>query len=200
MSDSIIFGDPNTYLLHYGKDKAHSSNQKGEGVTHVGSGRYEEGSGDNPYQHSFDLYYEVQKYKKEFPNMSNDDIYRALGYESTGEARAKYSYQREQVVAYNRARAIRMRNERQMSNSAIAKELGVTEGTVRNWVQDSTNVKNQEITNTANTLKELLKEYPYLDVGKGTAKRMGVSEEKLNAALQSLKDEDMLYILYRLVR
>ena len=121
-----------------------------------GSGRYRQGSGKNPHQHDFDLYYEVQRYKKDFPNMTNDEIYKALGYESTGEARAKYAYQREQVVAYNRARAIRMRNERQMSATAIARELGVTEGTVRNWLKDSDDVKDQIISNTANTLKDLL--------------------------------------------
>lgn len=154
-----------------------------------GSGRYRQGSGKNPHQHDFDLYYEVQRYKKDFPNMTNDEIYKALGYESTGEARAKYAYQREQVVAYNRARAIRMRNERQMSATAIARELGVTEGTVRNWLKDSDDVKDQIISNTANTLKDLLNEYPYLDVGEGTASRLGISQTKLDAALQSLKDE-----------
>ena len=154
-----------------------------------GSGRYRQGSGENPHQHDFDLYYEVQRYKKDFPNMTNDEIYKALGYESTGEARAKYAYQREQVVAYNRARAIRMRNERQMSATAISRELGVTEGTVRNWLKDSDDVKDQIISNTANTLKDLLNEYPYLDVGEGTASRLGISQTKLDAALQSLKDE-----------
>ena len=154
-----------------------------------GSGRYRQGSGENPHQHDFDLYYEVQRYKKDFPNMTNDEIYKALGYESTGEARAKYAYQREQVVAYNRARAIRMRNERQMSATAISRELGVTEGTVRNWLKDSDDVKDQIISNTANTSKDLLNEYPYLDVGEGTASRLGISQTKLDAALQSLKDE-----------
>ena len=68
MADSIIFQEDlkrGSFLAHEGRDKEHSSNQSGKGVSHVGSGRYELGSGDDPYQHQFDFYFEAQRLVKE---------------------------------------------------------------------------------------------------------------------------------------
>lgn len=96
-----------------------------------GSGRYRQGSGENPHQHGFDFLVEVEKLRK--TGMTNTEIAKAMGY-STGEWRAKLTNYKAEKYASDAARAYKMRYERQMSNQAIAKELGVSEGTVRNML------------------------------------------------------------------
>ena len=87
-----------------------------------GSGRYRQGSGENPHQHGFDFLYEVEKLRK--TGMTNTEIARAMGY-STGEWRAKLTNMKAEKYAYDAARVAHMRYDRQMSNTAIAEKLGM---------------------------------------------------------------------------
>ena len=103
-----------------------------------GSGRYRQGSGENPHQHGFDFLYEVQKLRDK--GMNNTEIAKAMGY-STGEWRAKLTNAKAEKYAADAAKVFHMRNDRQMSNTAIAKELGISEGTVRNMLKNPEKMK-----------------------------------------------------------
>ena len=93
-----------------------------------------------------------------------------------------------QVDAENQMRAIKLHNK-QWSNTAIAKELGVSEGTVRNMLNPSKKQREDTVANIANELKEVLKDKPYLDIGEGVNRQLNISEEQLHAARLLLEDE-----------
>lgn len=152
-----------------------------------GSGRYRQGSGDNPYQHGLDFQEKIEKIKRENPGISRTKIAELMGY-STTEWRDKNAYYGELKRCNDRSAAVRWK-EKGMSVDAIAKELNISQNTVREYLKDSNNVKNREIQNIMESLQESLKKHPYLDVGEGTAGVMGVSDERLRAAVQALVDE-----------
>lgn len=153
-----------------------------------GSGRYRQGSGENPYQHGLNFFQKVDQIKRENPGISRTKIAELMGY-STTEWRDKVAYYNELRKCHDRSAAVRMRNDRQMSVEAIAKNLGISQNTVREYLKDSNDVKNKEIQNIMDSLQESLKKYPYIDIGEGTAGVMGVSDERLRAAVQALVDE-----------
>lgn len=173
-------------------------------LEHIGiarrSGRYPWGSGGDPYQRSrsFKAYMDEMKAK----GLSESDIAKALteyanhGKEGkdritirTTDLRAGTAISTEQIFAANQARAHYLKNERQMTNVAIATQMGTNESTVRGWLKASQEVKEGSLRATANALKKELETKEYLDVGKGTELYLGVPESKLRSALAMLKDE-----------
>lgn len=201
MADSIIFKEDlrkGSFLAHEGRDKEHSSNQRGIGVSHVGSGRYETGSGEDPYQHQFDFYFEAQKLVKEYLGKMNPetgklysrtDIAKMMGYKSTKEWRYKLSEEKDRLASYRYAEIRRLREERQMSPEAIAERLHVSNSQVRSVLKASEDVKESELTATANVLRESLEKYGYIDVGDQVERTLGISKEKLGAAVKRLEQE-----------
>lgn len=151
-----------------------------------GSGRYRQGSGENPHQHGFDFLVEVEKLRK--TGMTNTEIAKAMGY-STGEWRAKLTNYKAEKYASDAARAYKMRYERQMSNQAIAKELGVSEGTVRNMLKNPDKMRDSILESTTDMLRKSVANKTYIDVGEGVERSLGIPRTKLDAALQKLKDE-----------
>ena len=93
------------------------------------SGRYPWGSGKNPQRNkSF-----IQRADElAAQGLSKKQIARAFGM-STGDYVAVRKIYKNQIDAENQAKAIKLHNK-QWSNTAIAKELGVSEGTVRNML------------------------------------------------------------------
>ena len=153
-----------------------------------GSGRYRQGSGENPHQHGFDFLYEVEKLRASGKFKNNTEIAKYMGF-STKEWRDKMSVASAEKYASDAAKVYHMRYDRQMSNVAIAKELGISEGTVRNMLKNPERVKDQELFNTANVLKEAVKNKTYIDVGEGVERSLGIPRTRLDAALQKLKNE-----------
>lgn len=151
-----------------------------------GSGRYRQGSGENPHQHGFDFLYEVDRLRSQ--GLTNTEIAKAMGY-STGEWRAKLTNAKAEKYASDAAKVAHMRYDRQMSNTAIAKELGLSEGTVRNMLKNPEKMKDQILESTTNMLKDAVKNKTYIDVGEGVERSLGIPRTKLDAALQKLKDE-----------
>lgn len=153
-----------------------------------GSGRYRQGSGENPHQHGFDFLYEVEKLKASGKYKNNTEIAKAMGF-STGEWRAKMTNAIAEKRASDAAKAYHMRYDRQMSNIAIAKVLGVSEGKVRDMLKNPEKMRDQELESTANILREAVKNKTYIDVGEGVERSLGIPRTKMDAALQKLKDE-----------
>lgn len=153
-----------------------------------GSGRYRQGSGENPHQHGFDFLYEVQKLRESGKFKNNTEIARYMGF-STKEWRDKMSVASSEKYASDAAKACHMKYDRKMSNVAIAKELGISEGTVRNMLKAPERVKDQELFNTVDILKEAVENKKYIDVGEGVERSLGITRKRFDAALQKLKEE-----------
>lgn len=168
-----------TFLKHYGTPQMVDFDPHG-------SGRYRQGSGENPYQHGFDFLHEIEKLRAK--GMSNTEIAKAMGY-STGEWRAKLTNAKAEKYAADAARAYRLRYERQMSNTAIAEELGVSEGTVRNMLKNPDKMRDNILDSTADMLRKAVADKTYIDIGEGVERSLGIPRTKLDAALQKLKDE-----------
>ena len=170
-----------TYLAHYGTPQKYDFDPEG-------SGRYRQGSGENPHQHGFDFLAEVEKLRASGKYKNNTEIAKAMGF-STGEWRAKLTIAKAEKYAADAAKVYHMRYDRQMSNIAIAKELGISEGTVRNMLKNPEKMKDEMLNNTTDILRKAVAEKTYIDVGEGVERDLGIPRTKLDAALQKLKDE-----------
>lgn len=168
-------------LLHYGTPH--------EGMTSH-SGRYPYGSGENPNQRYQNLYSQVQGMKKD--GKSDKEIRDYLELSST-EYRALYSIAREKAIA-ERDNRVMVLHERGWSNTAIGRELGVSEGSIRNILNGASKTKDATRI-LADELKSQLEEKPYLDVGKGVELQLGVNSTRKNTALAMLVQEG--YKLYK---
>lgn len=76
-----------------------------------------------------------------------------------------------------------------LSNLSISKQLGVSEGTVRNYVTTRDKIDKKRLDSISDTLKTAIKETPYLDIGVGVERQMGISRERLRASVAKLKEE-----------
>ena len=179
---------------------------EGETLEHIGiarrSGRYPWGSGDDPYQRSVAF----KKYRDDMKasGMSNTDIAKAIetyANKDRKEGEPFVSFKTtdlvgatavatEQIHAANVARARQLKDQRQMSNVAIAEAMGTRESTVRGWLKAGDEQKENSLRAVANKLKEEVEAKEYLDVGKGANLWIGnIGETKLRSALAMLKDE-----------
>ena len=149
------------------------------------SGRYPWGSGDEALQRTSDFRAQVANLRKE--GLSDTEIARGMGLTTT-ELRARITAAKEEVAAAQTAHVIAMK-ERGMSNVAIAEQLGISESLVRQRLSAPMEKKATSVENTANMLKETLKEKPYLDVGAGIETQLGVSDTKLRSTIQALEAE-----------
>lgn len=157
------------------------------------SGRYPWGSGKNP-QRNKNFLQRADELKAQ--KMSDKEIAEVFGM-STGQyrnARKVYKYEKQMD---DQLQAYKLR-EKGWSNVAIAEKLGVSEGTVRNMLDPNKKKQENRITTIANELENKLKERPYLDVGEGVNRQLGVSEEYMNAVLMTLEDRGYQVLPYRL--
>lgn len=163
------------------------------------SGRYPWGSGGDPLQRSHDFKTFLADLRK--GGMKDTDIAKHIqeiartvdphAKFNSADLRAAISSSSEIIRQDNYATAIRLKNApgRQMSTSAIARQMGVNESVVRGWIKGVENFKEHSIEAVVNVLKEHSLTKPFLDVGKGTNLHMGIKKTKLDTALASLKDE-----------
>lgn len=164
-------------LMHYGRSKM-------DGAP-VGSGRYPLGSGDTPYERAKDFRSSISDLKSK--GLTEKDIADAKGM-TIKELRARIAIAKD-VVIENDASQVMKLHEKGMSNVAIADKLGVSEGTVRNYLKNNGKVKLSAVSSLVSALKDEVANKGYVDVGLGTEKWLGVSQDKLNSALVALQDE-----------
>ena len=173
------------------------------GTPHSGyiphSGRYEYGSGENPFQREGSF---LRAYKEAHAaGMSDKEFADARGM-STTELRARLSTEDAEQKAWYISAARRLK-AKGWSNSAIAEELlgkRSQESTVRNWLKATDKRKHTKVTNIAAQLEKEVKEKGCIDVGAGVERELGITKENLKAALLQLKDKgyvvDNLYTEY----
>lgn len=149
------------------------------------SGRYPWGSGKDPYQRTGDFLARVSEMKKS--GMSQTDIAKELGMTTT--------QLRSEITLANQVRkdylmnSVKSMKERGLTNVQIAKELDIAESSVRNYISNQDKIRKVQVDNVADALKDSISQNPYLDVGKGVELQLGVSKEKLKAAVAKLKEE-----------
>lgn len=160
-----------------------------DGLMHYGtprhSGRYPWGSGKNP-QRNKNILTRVDELKKK--GLSEAEIAKGFGL-STTQLRAQLSIATNEIKKENIDRAIRLKNEKQYSNTQIAKMMGVSEGTIRNWLEPGAKDKRDSIQQLADTLKKNVDEKGYIDVGRGVELGLNTTETKLKTAVAMLEEQ-----------
>lgn len=109
---------------------------------------------------------------------------------TTSELRTLKSIAKSQTQAEDRAYAQKLKNEKQMSTVAIAKQLDMPESSVRALLKPSENDKHQILVSTAEVLKNRIDETDgFIDIGKGSANYLGISAEKLAMSAYLLQED-----------
>ena len=183
------------YLMHYGT-KRHS-------------GRFAWGSGANPYQRpyrpvnhnpfvddkrSFYLAYrdmhENGMSESDIAKFMDETYFNGQGKFKTTQLRAWVTLGKEADMAANVSRAMELK-ETGMSTTAIGKEMGYPESTIRTWLDPARKEKLSSTRNIAEVLKKELEMTPshMLDVGKANENALNCSKQKLDAAVKLLEEE-----------
>ena len=131
------------------------------------------------------LYHDVAKKKRD--NMKETDIAEAYGM-TTKQLRATYSLAKDEVKKERIAEVLK-RRDAGMSNAAIAEELGVTEATVRNYLNPEFAARTESTKKTADVLAAAVKDKKYIDVGSGVEYQLGVSRVKMDTAVAMLEQQ-----------
>lgn len=166
-------------LMHYGVSAM-------DGAPGRGSGRYPLGSGEDPNQRRGDFVSRVQELRR--AGMSEKDIVKAVGLESTTQLRTQYSLAVNERKAEKIARAGAMLEEGR-SKAEVARELNIPESTLRSLMNERTAARTRTAQETADFLREQIKEKGMIDVGTGVERELGVPKERLAQALEILREE-----------
>lgn len=168
-------------LMHYG--------------TKFHSGRYPYGSGEDPYQHEGDFLTRVERLKSQPGGWKEtaENVKKEFGIGLEDYRNEKYWAEytrREQQVA--KAKNLK---EKGLGASAIGKEMGLSESTVRSLLNPNSEAKMLAAKQTADFLKQQVAEKGMIDVGKDTERFLNVSRTKLDQALYALESEG--YMVYQ---
>lgn len=154
------------------------------------SGRYPWGSGERPFQ-SLDLLTQVKMLKEK--GLSEKEIATTMG-RSINDLRSEVSTANYHVKYYHDMKIQELR-EKGLSKSAIGRELGISEATVRNYLKsDKPKIREQQIEGTKKVLEEAVAKNKYLDIGAGVERQAGVSREKLRSVTKDLVENHGYHI------
>lgn len=168
------------------------------------SGRYPYGSGKNPYQHERDFLGRIKKMEDE--GMSQKEIAAALnildaygegdinGLRSkrriAGDLVKKADMQKVWNLYYKGTKD----SSKRMSIEAIAEEVGISTGTVRNYINPEYAEKYREKERPLNTLREEIDKKKYVDIGPGASAVLGTTVNDLRHHLVPiLENEGYVY-------
>ncbi len=160
-------------------------------LEHIGtpdSGRYPHGSGEHPHQHCGDFVSRVQDLKRD--GLSETYIAKQMGITTT-ELRAQYTIAKNEQRSFEVSRAKKLR-EKGYSYQQIAEKMGYSsDSSVRSLLNSDAERRMNQAEKTASFLKEQVDRLGMVDVGSGVElnSRIGVSREKMNAALALLKEQ-----------
>lgn len=157
-------------LLHYGVKRR--------------SGRYPWGSGEDAYRRGGIL---PKVYELRDKGYSEKDIAKELGM-NTAQLRSGIALENEHEKQAIMDTIVAMKSDG-YSNVDIAAKTGLAESTIRYNLSKKDSVKRNQINNTSEALKTAMEQNPYLDIGAGVEMQMGVSRQKLKAAVDDLKNQ-----------
>lgn len=178
LADLLLLKD--FYLKHYGV--GYDDNPPGRG-----SGRYPHGSGENPGQHQYSFREQVKELRSN--GLTDQQICDYFGIKST-EFRAMVTVGKAMDYAEERRKIMHYRDDRQMSPTAIAAKLGISETKVRNVLKGVESDRLAETIRIADALRDEVAEKNYIEVGPGVALQMGISEQKLTNIVRYLQKEE----------
>jgi 2'-5' RNA ligase/biotin operon repressor len=165
-------------------------------LIHIGilrkSGRYPWGSGENAHQRNRQFLDYVDDLKKK--GLSETQIAEGMGMfdpdakVSTTELRAAKTIAKNQQKQAQISQAEKLKRKG-VSNSAIGREMGINESSVRALLAPGARENADRLTTTANMLRDQLDKKQYLDVGKGVENQLGISSNQLAVAVSMLREE-----------
>ena len=160
-------------LMHYGMPRR--------------SGRYPWGSGDDPYQHGTDFLSRIEELKKSGWKETPENIKEEFGLSTT-------QYRREKSIAKDERRLLQVERAKSLTKDGlgpteIGRQMGVSESTVRSWLDAESESRMKEARKTADFIKSKIDEKGMIDVGVGVERELNISKEKLDEALYLLERE-----------
>lgn len=177
-----------------------TSSEDSESLAHYGmprrSGRYPYGSGEDPYQHSKDFLGRVDEMRKagftwideKGKTWTGDTaIAKSMGLSST-QFRAEIGIANDTRRMYDVSRAKALK-EKGLGATAIGKEMGIPESTVRSLLDPYAESRMKAAKNAADFIKKQIDERGMIDVGVGVERELNISSEKLEQALYLLERE-----------
>ncbi len=181
-----------TDLMHTGV--AHDSNPPGRG-----SGRYAWGTGENPGQHQFDFLSEVSKLRKQ--GLKDSEISKMLlgpkGYmkdgtpiwSNTTDLKAEVAIETKKERNKKIAIALELYDKYNGNVSAVGREMGINESSVRSLLDPIKKERTQKYEATADLLREKVEQKGMIDVGKSTEYSLGVTDNTKKVAIAMLEKE-----------
>lgn len=157
------------------------------------SGRYPFGSGKDAYQRTRDFLGRVEELRErgmtEREIAAELNIVNEFGEPSTGRLRAQIGYANDERRLYQIETMKRLRDKEGMGPTAIGKEMGLSESTVRSMLNPKVEEKARESKAVVDLLRKEVEEKGMIDVGTSVDKELGISTERLNQALYVLEGE-----------
>jgi len=167
--------DEDDYLEHYGTPRH--------------SGRYPWGSGGADDEQTSTRNQDYAGFVKDMKRQGLTEAQIAEGEGiSTTQLRARVSIASNMKKAALTSQIVRLR-EAGNDKSAIGRRLGVPESTVRSYLKDYENQKEDILQATANKLRKEVAEKYLVDIGSGAENFLGISATRLNTAATILKEE-----------
>lgn len=168
-------------LLHYGMKER--------------SGRYEWGSGEDPYQR-------LQPFGDLLDTVNQLKTKKGYSEAQIAEHLQMSQYQlRKEISAANARKqqtqmdTIRSGLKRGESNVIIAKRLGVTEGSVRHLIKKMESDKEQARIKAEEKIKEAVKKHKFVDVTESDIYlQLGISKSEFNNMVRKIAEEEGLYV------
>ena len=176
---------PRDALIHVGKNKEESSN-------HIGSGRYPEGSGADPFQHNNNEFYKTYRRLKK-SGKSEKEVADYFGY-TVRDLRAAVTIGKKNEVE-TQQKIFRKWYDEGMSVKEIAEKSGVQERTVYLRLNPKESPKRESLDAVTDRLYNEMERKRYLDIGEGVETNLGVSKERLAAAVKNLTDTGEYVVL-----
>lgn len=171
-----IFGErEGSELKHYGRGHLDGGR----------SGRYPWGSGKLPFQHASDFLAKYRELAASGQYEGEKDIAQAMGL-STTDLRVQLSLakNRERREAVEKAKELYSQYQ---NYTQVGKIMGISDNSVKSLLNTSAETNMNKSEATANLLMDMMKEREaegrMLEVGKGVAQELGISQNKLNEAL-----------------
>lgn len=127
--------------------------------------------------------------------IKSTDIAKGMGM-TTGQLRAQKTINRNAVKQAEIGFAQRLK-DKGVANTEIGKRIGRGESYVRTLLAPGTADKAKQLTATSDVLREEMKTKSLVQIGAGVEHYMGISRQKLNAAVDILKEEG--YVTHNLV-
>ena len=169
---------PDNELYHVGKTKEESSQG-------IGSGRYPVGSGKDPFQHTDNEFYRTYR-RLVKSGMSSKEIADYFGY-SLRDLRSAVTVAHTEKVEKEQ-KLVRSLYDQGFGVPEIAVKTGLGERTVYNRLNPKGTSKKQSLDAVVNRLQNEMDRKRFLDIGEGVENNLGVSKEKLNAAVKAMTD------------